>query len=152
MNLYNLVRDEDISGVSGTGVVAEVAEYSDGTCAMRWVTEHRSTAVYASMADLLAIHGHDGRTRVVPTMPTEAWTELRDWWRYALRVYGSLPSNHPLCCRLDRLRATAQKYNLCTPNRTEELIVEEAAADRTSMWDRGLVNGEFTARPRGELP
>lgn len=63
--LFTLERDVDESGVSGVGVVAEGVEFSDGTCAMRWLTKVTSVAVYASMDDLLSIHGHGGKTRVV---------------------------------------------------------------------------------------
>lgn len=62
--LFELVRTEDVSGVSGTGVVAEIGCFSDGTCAMRWLTETASTAIYASLDDLERIHGHGGATRV----------------------------------------------------------------------------------------
>jgi hypothetical protein len=33
--------------------------------ALRWVVALRSTAVYNSVDDLIAIHGHDGATTVV---------------------------------------------------------------------------------------
>lgn len=59
---FYLYRSTDDTGVSGTGMVAEGAEFSDGTCVLRWLTETSSTAVYASMADLVAIHGHSGAT------------------------------------------------------------------------------------------
>lgn len=32
--------------------------FSDGTVAIRWLTAKRSTAVWQSMGDMLAIHGH----------------------------------------------------------------------------------------------
>lgn len=65
VRLFKLVRDEDISGISGTGTVAEGVKFSDGTCVLRWITEHRSTAIYSSIEELDAIHGHAGRTRIV---------------------------------------------------------------------------------------
>lgn len=65
MRLFQLHRDEDETGISGTGVVAEGVEFSDGRCAMRWLTGVSSTAVYDSAADLATIHGHGGRTRMV---------------------------------------------------------------------------------------
>jgi hypothetical protein len=64
MRRFELHRDEDETGVSGTGVVAEGVEFFDGTAALRWRTTYASTAVYASTADLEAIHGHQGRTRI----------------------------------------------------------------------------------------
>jgi hypothetical protein len=65
MRLFELHRDHDVSGVSGTGVVAEGVEFSDGTCVVRWVTERGSTVVWRSIDDVEAIHGHGGATRVV---------------------------------------------------------------------------------------
>lgn len=61
----HLERDEDVSGVSGTGVVAYGAEFPDGTIVLRWDTQIRSTVFYDNVDDLLAIVGHGGRTRVV---------------------------------------------------------------------------------------
>lgn len=62
---FKLIRDEDPTGISGTGYVAQGVEFDDGTCAMRWLSQHRSTAVYADMADLAAIHNHNGLTQIV---------------------------------------------------------------------------------------
>lgn len=65
MTLFQLHRIEDESGVSGTGIVAEGVVFTSGKCAMCWLTKHTSVAVYDSIADLEAIHGHNGKTRVV---------------------------------------------------------------------------------------
>lgn len=64
MRRFNLVRSEDASGVSGTGFVAQGVEFDDGTVTMRWLTATASTALYASVADVVTIHGHEGRTVV----------------------------------------------------------------------------------------
>lgn len=65
MKTFQLVRTEDVTGVSGTGVVAEGVVFTDGTAAMRWKTGTASTAVYESIDDVQAIHGHDGATKIV---------------------------------------------------------------------------------------
>ena len=65
MRIFNLHRAEDESGVSGTGVVTEGVEFSDGTCVMRWLTSTKSTAFYNSINELVQIHGHEGRTVAV---------------------------------------------------------------------------------------
>jgi len=62
--LFLLVRHTDVSGVSGTGVVAEGIEYEDGGIALRWKGEWPATAVWPNMESLLKIHGHDGKTTV----------------------------------------------------------------------------------------
>jgi hypothetical protein len=61
---FHLRRITDISGVSGTGLVAEGVEFSDGTVAMRWLTRVRSTCLFASMDDVQKIHSHAGATVV----------------------------------------------------------------------------------------
>jgi len=65
MKTFQLQRDEDESGVSGTGVVAEGVVFADGTTAIRWKTATSSTAVYNSIEDLEYIHGHHGKTKIV---------------------------------------------------------------------------------------
>jgi len=65
MKRFNLHRFEDETGVSGTGVVSEGVMFTDGKCAMRWLTERTSVALYDSIDDLEYIHGHDGKTVVV---------------------------------------------------------------------------------------
>jgi hypothetical protein len=64
MKRFYLVRVEDVSGVSGTGVVAEGVEFTDGRVALRWRTATPSTVVWDSIVDVQAIHGHDGKTQV----------------------------------------------------------------------------------------
>ena len=65
MKLFYLQRKVDVSGTSGTGRVAEGVEFSDGSCVLRWLTHFKSTAIYSSIAELDAIHGHSGATEVV---------------------------------------------------------------------------------------
>lgn len=63
--VFQLHRDTDVSGVSGTGIVADGVEFADGVTVIRWRGEHRSTVVWTSIDDVSVIHGHDGATRVV---------------------------------------------------------------------------------------
>lgn len=65
MRRFELHRDEDETGVSGPGRVAEGVQFTDGTVAMRWRSAFKSTAVYDNMVTVDAIHGHGGKTRVV---------------------------------------------------------------------------------------
>jgi hypothetical protein len=63
---FVLHRDEDETGISGTGRVAEGVEFSDGRVALRWCAgEHRSTVTWDTVRDIEAIHGHGGLTRIV---------------------------------------------------------------------------------------
>lgn len=71
MRLFHLQRDEDETGVSGTGRVAEGVEFSDGSIAVRWLSHTACTNMYANVKQLMLIHGHGGRTRVVFEDETE---------------------------------------------------------------------------------
>lgn len=63
---FKLIRHTDVTGVSGTGFVAEGCEFSDGVVALRWINSpHASTVIWKSIDDAIAIHGHDGATEVV---------------------------------------------------------------------------------------
>ena len=61
---FRLMRTTDISGVSGTGHVADGVCFYDGTTAIYWRTEYASLVVFHSLEHLLAIHGHEGATNV----------------------------------------------------------------------------------------
>jgi hypothetical protein len=63
MRTFWMIRDEDVTGVSGTGVVAQGVEFDDKTVVIRWFGEDRSTVVWDSVEAAQRIHGHDGRTR-----------------------------------------------------------------------------------------
>lgn len=65
MRRFELHRDDDPTRVSGTGVVAEGVEFSDGKVCLRWHGKHRSMVMWDRVASVLAIHGHDGSTRIV---------------------------------------------------------------------------------------
>lgn len=78
---FELHRDQDVSGVSGTGVVADgvqhpdpmVLEFPDGSrlelpagwCRIRWRGDYQSTVLWESVDDAMAVHGHHGSTRLV---------------------------------------------------------------------------------------
>ena len=61
---FLLVRHEDITGVSGLGIVAEGVRFSDGWVALRWYGATPCVSVWDSMLALLSAHGHGGRTIV----------------------------------------------------------------------------------------
>lgn len=62
---FQFHRDRDESGVSGVGVVAEGCLFSNGFCTLTWLTPFQSVTTYTSMSDMIAVHGHNGATRVV---------------------------------------------------------------------------------------
>ena len=66
--LYWWCRDEDETGMSGEGKVAQIAVFEDNSAVLRWLSSRNaakvsSTVVYESIDDLLHVHGHgDKRT------------------------------------------------------------------------------------------
>lgn len=66
-NLFRLIRHEDVTGISGTGVVAEGVEWPNGQVCLWWYGEHSSVAVWQSLDDAMKIHGHNGATEAVFT-------------------------------------------------------------------------------------
>ena len=63
MRHFVLVRTQDVSGVSGTGVVAEGVVFDDGRVVMRWLTNGvHAIVIHKNVENLLKIHGHGGKT------------------------------------------------------------------------------------------
>ena len=72
--VFWLVRDVDITGISGTGVVADGVQFPDGTVVMRWCAVDNAhakrgvkptTQVHDDLESAIALHGHNGATRIV---------------------------------------------------------------------------------------
>ena len=72
---FELVRIDDYSGVSGTGVVAVGVAYPDGAVHMQWrnaenddLTIDSNGCAFKPAPDgveaTIAIHGHEGRTEI----------------------------------------------------------------------------------------
>ena len=68
--VYDLIRGEDPTGVSGTGIVADVVEFDDGTTVVKWfartVQRVSSVVIYQSLDDAIKVHGHGGATEFRP--------------------------------------------------------------------------------------
>ena len=99
---FELHRDEDVTGVSGIGVVASGVEFPDRTVVLRWQSGKPSTELWESIEAAIAVHGHGGLTRVVwqdngsvapPEHPNI--TELRAWCY--MRLYD------PTCGKMLRI-------------------------------------------------
>ncbi|MFG1683545.1 hypothetical protein ACGFNP_25475 [Nonomuraea sp. NPDC049269] len=77
--LFKLVRDHDVSGVSGVGEVADGVIWPDGTVSVRWRGERPSVVHWVNLDDVKAIHGHSGATRVVlPSSERERLGRIAD--------------------------------------------------------------------------
>ena len=70
---FHLIRDSDVTGISGTGVVAEGVEFSDGVVALRWRSRWPASVVFPELGirAVEAVHGHGGASRVV-------WLDVTD--------------------------------------------------------------------------
>lgn len=62
MRRFYLMRNEDETGISGTGIVAEGCVFWDGTCFLKWTTDTSSIGIYKSHVEMIHLHGHQGRT------------------------------------------------------------------------------------------
>lgn len=62
---FSLQRDRDVSGVSGTGHVADGIEWSDGTVVLRWLTSTPTTTMHENIRSVEKVHLHDGATRIL---------------------------------------------------------------------------------------
>jgi hypothetical protein len=69
MRSFVLQRHEDATGVSGTGIVAEGVEFSDGLVALHWLGEWPTSVVFheRGIEAVQAVHGHGGKTQIVWT-------------------------------------------------------------------------------------
>ncbi len=61
---FILVRHKDLTGTSGTGIVAEEVVFEDGQAVLKWLRKPYSLGVYPSLKNLLDVHGHEGNTQV----------------------------------------------------------------------------------------
>lgn len=62
---FFIYRNSDVNGNSGRGIVAEGVIFSSGKCVMQWLHEIASIATFDNIEDLMAIHGHGGKTVVL---------------------------------------------------------------------------------------
>jgi hypothetical protein len=105
MRFYFLCRKEDVSHTSGTGHVAEVAEFDDGAVAVRWLGSRNacgvaSTSTFNSLDDVLKVHGHEGRTVAEPIIDGDRIRQLEsrvgDLERRLSSAIALLKKNHIL--------------------------------------------------------
>ncbi len=62
---FLLQRHQDISGVSGVGLVASGVMWADGSIALHWHTKIRSHVIFPAIEDMLELHGHSGATELI---------------------------------------------------------------------------------------
>ena len=77
-----MIRDEDVSGVSGTGPVGEIVEFESGWVAVSfygYTADVPNVIVYSKLSDAEKIHGHKGKTRIVQRESTEDFVGEYGW-------------------------------------------------------------------------
>jgi hypothetical protein len=65
MRRFYLQRNQDASGVSGLGRVAEGCQFDTKWCALTWLTGKSAMSWYPDIETIVDIHGHQGMTQVV---------------------------------------------------------------------------------------
>lgn len=126
MRRFQLRRVEDVNGVSGTGVVVQGVKFDDGACAIRWVSDYPSTTHHDSIENVIAVHGHGGKTVV----------EWLDAAESALVIPAKLGWSNPDCgpeqLRLYALDAGSSPRWTKPHARTVETAIRD-----TSYWHEG---------------
>lgn len=111
---FRLIRHEDETGISGTGIVAFGIQFPDGNVVTRWNSDVAQTCVWASIEEVEAVHGHGGLTEI-------RWTD-RDGEPDALQDDEHIdPEGTALRALVERLRlephgfgAVCQMFELCS--------------------------------------
>ena len=67
LRVFQLLRDEDPSGVSGVGRVAVGVVFPSGKVVLEWLGAHSTFGIYDDLRRVEHIHGHGGKTRIVFT-------------------------------------------------------------------------------------
>mgnify|MGYP001559845651 CR=1 FL=1 len=79
--LFVLSREEDVSGISGTGIVADGVMF-DEFVVLCWRKRPPqnipSIVVYQNLRAVEQIHGHDGRTKIVWLWPLDAAEDSKE--------------------------------------------------------------------------
>jgi hypothetical protein len=82
MRIFEMIRDEDPSGVSGTGPVGQVVEFDNGWVAVSfylYTANVPNVIVYSSLEDAHKIHGHKGLTRFEWVNNTDEFVAGAEW-------------------------------------------------------------------------
>lgn len=62
---FYLNRKEDVSGVSGTGIIAQGVIFPSGKVVMEWATSYGSIAIYENINEIQVLHANKGKTELI---------------------------------------------------------------------------------------
>lgn len=66
LQVFYLIREKDVSGVSGVGVVAIGVVWPSEKVTIEWiVSDIESQTTYDNIDELIRVHGHEGSTHVM---------------------------------------------------------------------------------------
>jgi hypothetical protein len=100
MRRFQFKRNEDETGISGTGIVAEGVVLTGGRTVVNWLTKYPTTSIYDSFADAEFLHGHDGKTEIVWLDQPDDYDMDKDPWQFQNTL------------SVDRLNEKQQAFNL----------------------------------------
>jgi hypothetical protein len=78
MRFFYLHRKNDVSGVSGTGIIAHGVEFDHGMCAFTWISPYHKVDIAANVKTIEQVHGHGGDTQVIYHDPAMLGEKLRE--------------------------------------------------------------------------
>lgn len=63
---FYLLRNEDVSGTSGTGIVCMGAVLPSGRVVLEWIiANHATIEILNNLEEVTLLHGHEGRSVVI---------------------------------------------------------------------------------------
>ena len=65
LRVFQLMRDKDVSRVSGVGRVAVGVVFPSGKVVVEWLGSDTTFGIYDRLEHVEQIHGHGGKTRIV---------------------------------------------------------------------------------------
>lgn len=136
---FQLVRDVDVTGVTGTGIVADGVQWPDGTATVRWRSDRASTVHWDRITDAEAIHGHGGATRI-------AWIDPEpiDWYNADMSCPHCPDGHTPPTGGSQPWGAFVSSHRDSDGQPTEIIVCRTAGAhvaESDAEWVRCVLNG-----------
>lgn len=110
---FYLVRNQDVSGVSGTGIVAYGVVLPSGQAVMEWNSRFKTVTIFSSLDQVRHIHGHGGRTQVMIGLPDQRP------WRWGIWLRGPKATEIAIKPPLALPHAEEASVNLLATRRSE---------------------------------